>query len=170
MISTLVKRLSQNGSDINYIIEQLEILSKRSSLSGFKFFSQEDDSDKSYLEGKVQIMTMHKSKGDEFDYVFIPELHEKSYTVMSEELNLKNTDFLESLKRLNPDYKPKNIEDIKREQIEETLRLLYVGITRARKYLNLSASKKVKSFGRMKDEKESSIFDLLLSSRTVYHE
>ena len=170
LISTLVKRLSQNGSDINYIIEQLEILSKRSSLSGFKFFSQEDDSDKSYLEGKVQIMTMHKSKGDEFDYVFIPELHEKSYTVMSEELNLKNTDFLESLKRLNPDYKPKNIEDIKREQIEETLRLLYVGITRARKYLNLSASKKVKSFGRMKDEKESSIFDLLLSSRTVYHE
>ena len=46
-------------------------------MSGFKFFSEEDEDDKAFLAGKVQIMTMHKSKGDEFNLVFLPEMTEK---------------------------------------------------------------------------------------------
>ena len=44
------------------------------------------ESDKKYLEGKVQIMTLHKSKGDEFDYVFIPEFTEKNLPLTPEAL------------------------------------------------------------------------------------
>ncbi len=169
LISTLTKRLSSGGGNFDYVVEQLSMLSKRTSLSGFKFFSEDDESDKTYLEGKVQIMTMHKSKGDEFDYVFIPEMHEKSYSVTLDSTNIKNSDFLETLKRLNPNYKPKTVDEIKKDSIEETLRLLYVGITRARKQLNLSASSKVKYFGKLKDEIPSHIFEMI-SERTIYHE
>ena len=59
------------------ILEKLSALAKRPNLSGFKFFSEEEESDKEFLAGKVQVMTYHKSKGDEFDYVFLPEFTEK---------------------------------------------------------------------------------------------
>lgn len=111
-------------------------------MSGFKFFSEEDESDKEFLAGKVQVMTLHKSKGDEFDYVFIPELSEKSLTLDFNQIKLKNADFTENLKRLNPQYKAKSEFDMKQELISENLRLLYVAITRAKKYLYFSASKK----------------------------
>ncbi|MCI1274397.1 MAG: ATP-dependent helicase [Clostridiaceae bacterium] len=169
LISTLVKRLSTGNNDYSYIIEQLSLLSKRTNLSGFKFFSEDDESDISFLEGKVQIMTMHKSKGDEFDYVFIPEMSERNYTLDMEELKLKNSDFLENLRRLNPTYKEKTVSDIKISQIEETLRLLYVGITRAKKQLYISTSQKVKSFNKIKEEKPNTLFKNILTERTVTH-
>ena len=90
------------------MIERLGELAKKPSLSGFKFFSEEDESDKEFLAGKVQVMTLHKSKGDEFDYVFIPELSEKSLTLDFNQIKLKNADFTENLKRLNPQYKAKS--------------------------------------------------------------
>ena len=70
LISTLIKRLSMNYKTFPILIERLGELAKKPSLSGFKFFSEEDESDKEFLAGKVQVMTLHKSKGDEFDYVF----------------------------------------------------------------------------------------------------
>lgn len=77
-------------------------------MSGFKFFSEEDESDKEFLAGKVQIMTLHKSKGDEFDYVFIPEMSEKNLTLDFEQIKLKNSDFTENLKQLKSKLQSKN--------------------------------------------------------------
>lgn len=89
LISTLIKRLSLNYKDFPTLIERLGELAKKPSLSGFKFFSEEDESDKEFLAGKVQIMTLHKSKGDEFDYVFIPEMAEKILRLILNKLSLK---------------------------------------------------------------------------------
>ena len=66
-------------------------------MSGFKFFSEEDEDDKKSLQGKVQIMTMHKSKGDEFNLVFIPEMSEKSLPLSIGSINLKSADFIDYL-------------------------------------------------------------------------
>lgn len=66
LISTLIKRISLNNSNFEYVMTRLGELAKKTSLSGFKFFSEEDESDREFMEGKVQIMTLHKSKGDEF--------------------------------------------------------------------------------------------------------
>ena len=74
----MVRKLN-TSNNFNLVIERLEAVAKRPSLSGFKFFSEEEDS--SAVKGKVQIMTLHKSKGDEFEYVFIPELTEKALSM-----------------------------------------------------------------------------------------
>ena len=107
-------------------------------------------------------MTFHKSKGDEFDYVFIPEMTEKALTLDFNQIKLKNADFMENLKRLNQQYKPKTEFDMKQELVSENLRLLYVAITRAKKYLYFSASRKAKSFEKIIDQEPSLIFSELL--------
>ncbi|MFS1430760.1 ATP-dependent helicase, partial [Vibrio splendidus] len=61
---------------------------------------------------KVKLMTLHASKGLEFDNVYMIGFDEESMVGMSEE----------------PDY----------EEIEEARRLTYVGITRAKKKLSIS--------------------------------
>ena len=170
LISTLIKRLSLNYKDFPTLVERLGELAKKPSLSGFKFFSEEEESNKDYIAGKVQVMTMHKSKGDEFDYVFIPEMSEKNLTLDFNQIKLKNSDFNENLKRLNPDYKPKSEFDMKQELVSENLRLLYVAITRAKKYLYFTTSRKVKSFEKIVEQEPNLIFTDILDCTEVYDE
>ena len=144
LIATLVKRLSLNTQGgLKGIVAQLEELSRKNRVSGFNFFSQEDENDKGFFEGKIQIMTMHKSKGDEFDYVFIPGLTERNLTFEVSELKLKPSDiFNENLRRLSPAYRPKSQKDMMKQILTENLKLLYVAITRARKHLYISTYEK----------------------------
>lgn len=161
LISTLIKRLSFETKNIGTIMERLEELSKRNNLSGFKFFSEEDENDKGIFEGKVQIMTLHKSKGDEFDLVFLPEMTERNLSIDFSKLKFKGSDFTEQIKALNLNYKTKTEYEMKQEIIAENLRLLYVAITRAKKKLYITTSKKVKVFGRLKPEVENKIFSII---------
>lgn len=161
LISTLIKRISLANSNFEYIITRLAELSKKTSLSGFKFFSEEDESDKEFLEGKVQIMTLHKSKGDEFDLVFLPEMAEKNLTLDFAQIKLKSSDFMENIRQLNPNYKPKSEIQLKEELLAENLRLLYVAITRAKKNLHITVSRKAKSFEKMVDQQPSLVFDVI---------
>ena len=170
LISTLIKRLSMSYKEFPTLVERLGELAKKPSLSGFKFFSEEEESSKEYIAGKVQVMTMHKSKGDEFDYVFIPEMSEKNLTIDFEQIKLKNSDFMENLKRLNPDYKPKTEFDMKQELVSENLRLIYVAITRAKKYLYFTTSRKVKSFEKIVEQEPSLIFTDILDCTEVCNE
>lgn len=162
LISTLIKRLGFETKNLSTIIERLGELSKRNSLSGFKFFSEEDENDKGIFEGKVQVMTLHKSKGDEFDLVFLPEMTERNLTIDFAKLKYKISDFMEQLKALNPNYKIKSEYELKQELIAENLRLLYVAITRAKRKLFITTSRKVKAFGKLKKEDPNKIFLLLL--------
>ena len=164
LISTLIKRISVNTKNFKTIIERLGELAKKPRLSGFNFFSEEDENDKEFFAGKVQIMTLHKSKGDEFDYVFLPEMSEKNLTLDISQIKLKSSDFMENLKRLNPEYKPKSENDLKEELLAENLRLLYVAITRAKKQLYFTVSQKVKSFGRETIQEPGIIFSQLLDN------
>ena len=165
MISTLITRLSNTNKNLSYIIERLSDLSKKPSLSGFKFFSEEDESDREFLEGKVQIMTLHKSKGDEFDLVLIPELTEKNLPLSFENIKLKSSDFTENIKRTNPKYKPKTDDELKRELLAEYLRLIYVGITRAKRKLVITAPRKTVSYGREEEQKPSMIFGEIIGGQ-----
>lgn len=170
LIATLIKRLAVNNKHFGTLIERLGELAKKPSLSGFKFFSEEEESDKEFLAGKVQIMTLHKSKGDEFDYVFLPEMAEKNLTLDFNQIKLKSSDFMENIRRLNPNYKQKNEFDLKQELVSENLRLLYVAITRAKKYLYFTASRKTKSFEKIVEQEPGIIFDELLNSEVEINE
>lgn len=163
LISTLIKRICIRNNSLEYAVSRLAELSKKPNLSGFKFFSEEDEDDKSYLTGKVQIMTMHKSKGDEFDVVFIPELTERNLPLTINSISLKSSEFIESVKKLNPDYKPKSEYELKQEILSENLRLLYVAITRAKQKLYITVSKKSKNrFNKEQKQGINVIFEQLL--------
>lgn len=159
LISTLCSKLF-NGSFIQ-TVQRLEELSNRPTLSGFKFFSEDEEQD--LTNGKIQIMTLHKSKGDEFDYVFLPELTEKNLTLDIQNLKLKkSSDFIEKVKCLNYEYKRKPEEELKEFLVAENFRLLYVAITRAKQRLYISAPQMEKSFGKDVKTVPSIIFKDLL--------
>ena len=106
-------------------------------------------------------MTLHKSKGDEFDLVFLPEMSEKNLTLDFNEIKLKSSDFMESVRQLNPDYTPKSEFQLKQELLAENLRLLYVAITRAKRNLYITVSRKAKSFEKTVEQQPSMIFDII---------
>ncbi len=83
----------------------------------------------------VKLMTLHGAKGLEFDYVFIVGVEEG----------------------ILPYWKSKN----KMEDIEEERRLMYVGITRAKKEVYLIYTQKRLIFGDMTFSKPSSFLDEL---------
>ena len=167
LISTLIKRICINNNSLAYAVERLTELAKRPNLSGFKFFSEEDEDDKTSLQGKVQIMTMHKSKGDEFNLVFMPEMSEKNLPLTIDSINLKSADFIEQIRCLNPNYRKKSDLELKKEILEENLRLLYVAITRAKNRLYISTSTKEQTrFGKLKDSEPSVIFEHVIESES----
>ncbi len=156
LIATLVRKLN-TSNNFDLVVERLDAVAKRPSLSGFKFFSEEEDS--SAVKGKVQIMTLHKSKGDEFEYVFIPELTEKALSMDSAKTAIKSsTLFMEQVRGFNPDYKVKSELELKEFSAEESMRLFYVAVTRAKKKLYITASVKTKAFGKEVSQEPSVIF------------
>lgn len=167
LIATLIRRLSLNGeSDIKTIVQRLEELSKRNKVSGLNFFSKEDEDDDKFFEGKVQIMTMHKSKGDEFDYVFLPEMLNKNLPLSPDDIRIKLSDrFNENLRRLNPNYKPKTDNEIIKQILTENLKLLYVAVTRAKKYLYLTTFEKYRPNDR--PNLPNPVFSEILSREAV---
>ena len=73
-----------------------------------------DSLNESNLSDKVSLMTLHSAKGLEFDYVFLPGWEEGIFP------------------------NQRNIDEYGNQGLEEERRLAYVGITRARKKLNIS--------------------------------
>lgn len=167
LISTLIKRICIKNNSLFYAVERLTELAKRPNLSGFKFFSEEDEDDKTSLQGKVQIMTMHKSKGDEFNLVFMPEMSERNLPLSIGSINLRNSDFIEKIRCLNPNYRRKSDFELKKEILEENLRLLYVAITRAKNRLYISTSTKETIFGKLKDSEPSVIFEHVIANEST---
>ena len=155
LIATLVKRISSKAK-FDLTLQRLEEISKKPTLSGFKFFSEEEDKDA--MKGKVQIMTLHKSKGDEFEYVFLPEMAEKNLSIDAEKAKTKSsTVFMEEVRGFNPAYKKKTELELREFNSEESLRLLYVAITRAQKKLYITTSAKAKGWGNKETEQEPSV-------------
>lgn len=153
VISAFIKRM--NAQNFETLVNRLEDLSKKPTVSGIKFFSEEESDN--LTEGKVQVMTMHKSKGDEFDYVFMPEMSENSLPLSLNGISLrKDARFTENIRELSESYKPKTDEELKKEILEENLRLMYVAITRAKRKLFVTFSKDNK-----KKSEPNSVFELI---------
>ena len=105
--------------------------------------------------GQVQVLTLHKAKGAEYDAVWIPDLG--SYSIRGKgtmsrfpwetsEVNLMGQKGLiaqaavERFAKGEPFDEDAVLEAARREAVAEKLRLLYVGITRAERYLTLSCN------------------------------
>ena len=166
LIATLVRKLN-TSNNFDLVVERLDAVAKRPSLSGFKFFSEEEDS--SAVKGKVQIMTLHKSKGDEFEYVFIPELTEKALSMDAAKTAIKSsTVFMEQVRGFNLNYKVKSELELREFSAEESMRLFYVAVTRAKKKLYITASTKTKAFGKEVVQEPSVIFTDLFQACSIH--
>lgn len=125
------------------VISYLEQVGKS---RGVKYF---EDSD--VTMSVVELMTIHKAKGDEFDAVFIPQFIDKYHKINPEKVDLRRDDTM-SIKLEHISGMVKTPEQKKKESAYEALRLIYVAITRAKKSLYFTA-------GSSKDSCE--VFDLL---------
>lgn len=139
MLAVFIKSLSENMKKNQSLIEKLMLVKNSSNLGAIHLIK--DDKTLS-INNSVQIMTIHKSKGDEFDYVFVPEMSSKLFPLDLDEVKIKNENYYcECLKKKE---KRKTLEEMKQEQINETLHLIYVAITRAKKQLSMSFSLNIK--------------------------
>lgn len=137
LVATIIKRLLSVYKTTDAVIEKLEQISKRP--AGFKFF-EDENAENSF---DVRLMTVHKSKGDEFDIVFLPELTEENYSLLESKITVKST-FTEKVKELRNGFIKRSLDEMKKEMAEETLRLLYVAFTRAKVELYVTCADKYK--------------------------
>lgn len=152
LIATIAKKIQLTQKTFEDTVKKLREIQYKNNFSNIKFFSFEDSTQK---EARVQIMTLHKSKGDEFDYVFIPELTRDNLNLNIETQTLKeNTKFCEIVKK-----NKKTELELKKDIVEENYRLIYVGITRAKKKLYLTTASEYKYFSRVKKFDKSQIIE-----------
>lgn len=152
LVAAISQKIMMSQKTYENTVLRLREIQYKNNFSNIKFF-QNDDSTKKH--SRVQIMTLHKSKGDEFDYVFIPELTEDNLCFDVEKYKLKeNSKFIQKIKKV-----PKSDLELKREIVEENFRLIYVGITRAKKKLYMSCAKNYKYFSRMQQKEHSGLFE-----------
>lgn len=152
LVATIAKRTMDSQKTFENTVLRLREIQFKNNFANIKFFANDDKIQK---QSKVQIMTLHKSKGDEFDYVFIPELTQDNLCFNVEKYKLKeNTKFIQKVKK-----EAKTELDLKIEIIEENYRLIYVGITRAKKKLMLSVAKNYKYFSKVQPKTPSEIFE-----------
>ena len=123
--------------------------------------------DSAVLSGSVRVLTMHKAKGLEFDYVFLPALQKLPRANARELLRWHWHDGTSSAGLLiAADDQEKSAPTLynylnwlqKAKQHEELKRLLYVGITRARERVFLSGTVKTEEG---KDERKAPAGSLL---------
>lgn len=156
-LSGFIKSLLENNphwTDID-VLDELIGISKNN--RGFATFSQKEDGfDPDNYKGKVIVATAHKSKGLEWDKVFLSSANNYDYpggesneSYTSEKWFITNQRNLEAellydLESLRVEHsggimlRAYDKQDARNDVARERLRLFYVGITRAKKSLNIS--------------------------------
>ncbi len=153
LVLGIVSKISKQYKTFEETIERLNILADRINRTGIKLISNAQDEKE---KEAVKILTLHKSKGDEFDHVFIPELYKDNLPLNFENIKLKeNSKFIENIKS-----NPKNDDELKLEILDENFRLAYVGITRAKKKLYLSSAREYKIFNKKQTKTPDELFDI----------
>ncbi len=129
---------ASNKSTIIEVLEYLEVMRKGNALMGEASVSEEID--------VVQLMSIHQSKGLEFNTVIIPQLErrilspQKDMICFTKELGLVIRTRGYADNTLDNFYFTKMKEMEKELDLEESYRLFYVGATRAEERLILSAA------------------------------
>jgi DNA helicase II / ATP-dependent DNA helicase PcrA len=150
----LAERVNQQIFGNSSILEMISALSEIVSSERFESVEPEDVEKQYTKEGQLTIITMHKAKGLDWDYVFLPFLHENlipgKFWVPPQGQFLGDFTLSEVTRaqiRAGLHHKPiPNIhqawEESKYLKIAEEYRLLYVAMTRAKKLLWMSAAQK----------------------------
>lgn len=134
-------------------------------LTGFLTWLQTDDVQiKRQMEGaggKIRVMTVHGAKGLEAPIVILPDTADLTPQDRNELYNLGDT----TVWRTPSGESPAAIEAIRRERAEraqaESMRLLYVALTRAQSWLIVAAAGNLASQRDSKTERQPAWYDLI---------
>ncbi|MBW4519837.1 MAG: ATP-dependent helicase [Scytolyngbya sp. HA4215-MV1] len=150
----LAERIAQQTSDRSSLSTMLEVLSEIVSSEQFEPVETEDSENRYTQSGQLTIITMHKAKGLDWDYVFIPFLHEQSIpgtlwippqAKFLGEFTLAEVTRAQIRASLHQQFPLPNLAAAwqRAEQLKmaEEYRLLYVAMTRAKQLLWMSAAK-----------------------------
>jgi DNA helicase-2/ATP-dependent DNA helicase PcrA len=157
-LSEIINQQISNNNSLTYIISLLEEISITK-----KFDAVEEENENKYIKPQqLTIITIHKSKGLDWDYVFIPFLQDKMLPkplfVVGEQKFLGNFTLNEVARTIIRNYIYSQIfademinyllspqqawMEAERLKIMEEYRLLYVAMTRAKRLLWMSSAKK----------------------------
>lgn len=155
-LSLLARHLQENKPEMN--VHDLIMELKKLAMNERKFAAYDNDGEAFNPEqhrGEIVVSTVHKAKGLEWDKVFLSSVNnydypsgdendsfisEKWYLLDKRNLQAEIQEALHALANSAQEIPdPKQVKDESRKEvIRERLRLLYVGITRARKSLTIS--------------------------------
>jgi DNA helicase II / ATP-dependent DNA helicase PcrA len=162
LIYLLKKDLQDTVPTLNHIEKALRIkMQTDKSMSRVKLNDQKNQ--------RITIMTVHKSKGLEFDFVFIPNTKREFHTFTKTDIIIADSNIgYKTIITNNKAFTNNHYKDLKKinraEDVGEETRLLYVAITRAKKKVFLdtplnSNNHTVRNWG-----------DLLATNYTSYHQ
>ncbi|MEO0524894.1 MAG: double-strand break repair helicase AddA [Pseudomonadota bacterium] len=143
----LLGRLGQEAEDgIDALLAQAVTYERNAvpSLTGFLSWLETDDLEiKRQIDSatdQIRVMTVHGAKGLEAPIVILPDCAERRETVRDEVITLDAKPIWKPAKDEMPSVVTERVEAIRNSQEEENLRLLYVALTRAEKWLIVTAA------------------------------
>ncbi|MGC3938025.1 double-strand break repair helicase AddA [Roseobacter sp. EG26] len=142
----LLARLGREAEDgINALLSQALAYERTAipSLTGFLVWMETDDLEiKRQIDSasdQIRVMTVHGAKGLEAPIVILPDTARRDIQIKDDIVKIGNTPVWKTSASEMPDAMAQSIETMKAAQIEERLRLLYVALTRAEKWLIIAA-------------------------------
>ena len=143
----MLARLGAEAEDgINALLSQALSYERSEvpSLTGFLTWMETDDLEvKRQIDSasnQIRVMTVHGSKGLEAPVVILPECGKRDFQIRDDIVDLDGVPVWKMASAQQPDRIKARLDDMKEAQREESLRLLYVALTRAEKWLIVGAA------------------------------
>ncbi|NUH66955.1 double-strand break repair helicase AddA [Sulfitobacter sp. S0837] len=143
----LLARLGPEAEDgINAMLSQALAYERGSvpSLTGFLQWMQTDDLEiKRQIDSasnQIRVMTVHGAKGLEAPIVILPDTGRRDVNVKDDIITLNGTPLWKAAAEDMPEPMRVRLDEMKGAELQERLRLLYVAMTRAEKWLIVAAA------------------------------
>lgn len=143
----MLARLGPEAEDgINALLSQALSYERSEvpSLTGFLTWMETDDLEVKRqidsVSNQIRVMTVHGSKGLEAPIVILPECGKRDFQIRSNIIDINDTPVWTMPSTMVPERMATRLDEMKAAQREESLRLLYVALTRAEKWLIVGAA------------------------------
>ncbi|MCV3269995.1 double-strand break repair helicase AddA [Roseobacter sinensis] len=143
----LLARLGREAEDgINALLSQALAYERNAvpSLTGFLVWMETDDLEiKRQVDNasdQVRVMTIHGAKGLEAPIVILPDMGKRDIQIKDEIVTVGPHPLWKTAAVEMPQAMARRVDEMKEAQFEERMRLLYVALTRAEKWLIVAAA------------------------------